>query len=448
MKKFLQIACLMLLPLSFTYGQTGSINLKNGYIVEHGGTSAKPVYLVLAYGQPAALTYTNGFIVSEGEFNNVRWYINNGIGTYTVPFGSSGTYNPANGLPTYASVGSIIPVILNITGAGTGSGGSGFIDFSTYHTLPLNSSNLPVGYAGDPTNLAPIYPLLSQPNTTDNSWNLIDRFWFINAQSYSPKPTLGNVQLSYLKATNSEIAAPNVFTETQLLAQRFNPAKGWGDWLGGGGLDFGTGFGGSGTVSASDFFRVWTLSNQNSPLPIKISSFTTQCDNNVALVQWTSQSELNNDYYTIKKTMDNVHFETVGTVKGAGTSSLANNYSMNDNSPFGGTSYYYLYQTDFDGNVSEVGAIPFNGCAAPSSTAINSYNTINFIEIQINSVGVDNFDISLVNLLGQSVIHENHSVVLGNNEVRLNNNLSPGIYLLNVKNAKYNYTKKLVIGVK
>jgi len=314
---------------------------------------------------------------------------------------------------------------------------------------------MPLGGYGDPPNLQPAFGP-GHPSPTDNSYEVVDRFWFIYAQSYCTKPTLSSIQLNYINTGgNTEVGGANLpwLTETNLFAQRYNPTvgKGWGDWTGTGGTDLaipGNGYATSGSVIPANFYRVWTLTNSTSPLPIQISSFTGQCDNGVALIQWTSQSELNNDYYTVKKTMDNVHFETVGTVKGAGTSSMPNNYSIIDNSPFGGTSYYYLYQTDFDNTTNPAGNIAFTGCSVPSATTFNGYNTTNFIEIQINSVGADNYDISLVNLLGQSVINETHSVVLGNNEIRLNNNISPGVYILNVKNAKYNYTKKLVVGVR
>lgn len=437
---FALLAASLLMSAQLGYSQ-GKMTMSSGYFVESGGTSTTPVYLVVGNKATAAIARTGGWIISEGEFNEMRWFIDNGTGLYTVPFGYGTT--------------SYLPVVINISSPGSGNGGSGYINFSTYHTQDLNTADMPSGGYGDPPNLQPAFGP-GHPSPSDNSYEVVDRFWFIDARSnsqYSPVPTLSNVQLNYINSgANTEVGNANLpwLVETNLFTQRYNPTvgKGWGDWTGSGGQDFGLGSDGSGTVTAANFYRVWTLTNSTSPLPIQISAFTGQCNNGTAFIQWTSQTELNNDYYTIKKTMDNVHFETVGTVKGAGTSSLANNYSLTDNSPFGGNSYYILYQTDIDGNTTMVQSIPFAGCEAPAATSFNAYNTTNFVEVQINSVSDDNYEISLINLLGQTVVHESHSVVLGNNEVKVNNNFSPGVYVLSVKNNKYNFTKKLVIGVK
>jgi hypothetical protein len=63
-------------------------------------------------------------------------------------------------------------------------------------------------------------------------------------------------------------------------------------------------------------------------------------------------------------------------------------------------------------------------------------------------VAADNFNISLVNMLGQTITSQNHAVALGSNQIPLNFTLSPGIYIINVKNDKYNYSKKLSLGIK
>jgi len=445
MKKTFQIVSILLLSAGLAFGQA-AINFKNGYMVQHGGTRAKPIYLVIGNAASTATVPGNGWIVSEGEYNMVRWYVDQNTGTYVIPFGYSSTY--------------YLPETMTIGTAGIHSGGAAWIDFSTYHTPALNSRAMPQ----DVSNMGPIIPANSQPTPIDDSYQVVDRFWMDSAASYFAKPALsGNgLTFSYISknGTPSEVNGTNVNNIEQFfLAQRFNitiASKGsWGDWLGTAGTDVVNGPAtigtvSSGTVSGANFYRSWTLSNSNSPLPIDISSFTAQCDNGIVSIQWTSQSELNNQYYTVKKTLDNVHFETVGTIPGEGTSSLPKNYTMTDNAPLAGTSYYFLYQTDFDNNTTMVKAIPFTGCGgtAITQTTINAFNTTSLITIEINSIEADNYSISLTNLLGQTVLNENHAVALGSNEVLLNTSLSPGIYFLNVKNAKNNYTKKLALGIK
>ncbi len=410
--------------------------------VLNGGTSSTPIYIEV--NNPAANAITtigkNADIISESEFNMVKWDISNNSGEYVVPFGV--------GTSEY------LPLFINI---GTAGNTGGCILFSTWHTPADNE--VPVSFRpSDVSNMAAMYTSPGgQPSNADNSWNSVDRFWVIDTYtipdiSYTTKPSLNNITFRYINnaGSPSETAAPNVFAEADLLAQRFNSTQTtWGDWLGTGATDsIGSNFSQvkSGAVSAANFFRSWTLSSQNSPLPIALSSFTDACINGMAYIEWTSETEVNNAYYTVKKTADNIHFETVGTITGAGTTSLRNNYSLIDNSPFAGTSYYFLYQTDYDGVMNPAGsAIPFSGCGNSAVSSVNGFNTATDIEIQINSDSYTNVNISLVTMLGQVIMNENHAVTIGYNEFRISHNYSAGIYLLNLRNEKINYTKKLIL---
>ncbi len=440
MNKFLPLVGLLVAPLvGFSQARIVINGTSLVTIVENGGIKAKPIYIDVNNSATNAITTvgTKGWIVSESEFNMVKWDISTTTGAYTVPFGYSSLYS--------------IPLTLTL-GAGASAGGS--ILFSTYHTPNLNSASQP----SDVNNMGPIIPANSQPTPIDDSYQVVDRFWIMDASSYGTKPAITQTVFTFLStaSTASEVGGLNVAgIEPLLLAQRYNttiPTKGsWGDWLGLAGQAGPTGVTNtdkSGPLTAANFYRSWTLSSSNSPLPIEISSFTDICNNGAALVQWTSQSELNNDYYTLKKTTDNVHFETVGTLKGAGTTSMPTNYSITDNNPFPGVSYYLLYQTDIDQTTTLVKTIPFQGCGGPAATTITAFNTSNYIEVQINSIAADEYDMTLTNMLGQTLLNEHHSVVVGSNEIQLSNTLSPGIYILNLKGNMGSLTKKLAIGVK
>ena len=415
-------------------------------IVENGGVAATPIYIEIANPAANAITVsgTSGWIISESEFNMVKWDIGTSTGAYTVPWGYSTT--------------DYLPLTLNLSTAGTGTGS---ILFSTYHTSSADQF-LAGQDPSDVTNMAS-NTAVGAPSTSDNSYNAVDRFWIMDtykgAFAYTTKPAASSIVFNYIHANpGAEFAAPNISAdESDLIAQRFNPGAhlGWGDWFGSGTWAISGNIGtvtNTNAVSAANFFRSWTLSNSTDPLPISISSLTAQCDNGAALIQWTSQSELNNAYYTVKKTTDNIHFETVATVLSTapgGNSSFPINYSVTDNAPDAGQSYYFLYQTDLDGNTNPAN-IPFaifTGCGTDAVTTVNAYNTTNNIVVQINSVSADEFNISLINMLGQTIYTGPHSVALGNNEIMLPNDVSPGVYVLTIRNEKVNYSKKMVIGV-
>ncbi|HXB13645.1 MAG TPA: hypothetical protein VNZ45_16780, partial [Bacteroidia bacterium] len=263
-----------------------------------------------------------------------------------------------------------------------------------------------------------------------------------------------NLTFTYIDlGLGTEVALPNIFAESQLLAQRFNSTNStWGDYLGTTGTDIATTPTGTcqndpvAAIAPADFFRSWTLSSQLDPLPIQLTSFNVDCDNNVAAITWTSSTEINNDHYTVEKTTDGATYEAVATVKGAGNSSTPLNYSATDNTPLPGTSYYRLSQTDFDGKTTHFTPITFQGCKI-SGTTLSAFNSNGNIVVRVSSDYSDAYTVSLVNTLGQTILTEVKSLPDGYSEFMLNlGTLSKSIYMLNVRSNRANYSKKLVLG--
>lgn len=84
-------------------------------------------------------------------------------------------------------------------------------------------------------------------------------------------------------------------------------------------------------------------------LPIELSDFTTKCNGSSIGIRWTTVSEINNDYFTIERSTDLIHWQALGTIPGAGNSDKIINYSFTDPTSISGTRYFRLKQTDFDG---------------------------------------------------------------------------------------------------
>jgi len=95
-------------------------------------------------------------------------------------------------------------------------------------------------------------------------------------------------------------------------------------------------------------------------LPIELVKFETIPENNSVKVKWETNSEVNNDYFTIEKSNDGTQFLPVGTVHGAGTSSATLSYSFVDDQPYQGINYYRLKQVDYDGQFTYSKTISVN----------------------------------------------------------------------------------------
>lgn len=84
-------------------------------------------------------------------------------------------------------------------------------------------------------------------------------------------------------------------------------------------------------------------------MPITISKWTATSLEESVLLEWTTASEENNDFFTIERSVDGVRWITLGSVKGFGTTSVTHDYSYEDLKPVSGISYYRLKQTDYNG---------------------------------------------------------------------------------------------------
>jgi len=443
MKKVLYILFLFLIPIMGI--DQARVFINSGYIVMGiSGTATKvnPTYFIVHNPASNAITQTSGGIVSEKEWGMLWWDIGTSAASYTVPF----SYTDGTSLPLTVD-------------ASLGAGiGNGTILFSSWHGTAINcfsgASNPADNACYEPSDVTNMYPAtsISSPTATDDSYYAVDRFWVIDASiGYTTKPS-PEITFSYINTgANSEIAAPNVLTEANLIPQRFNSSLNtWGDWIGGNQTVSGVG-GGVGAVSmavkvpATKFFRSWTLSDSKAPMPIELISFSATCDSGNASIEWSSATESNNNHYTIEKTNDGINYKTVAVVNGVGTSSTVTNYSFTDRNPLIGTSYYRLSQTDNDGTTTILKEITFTGCENAANT-IEAYAANGVITVNANSVTTDNYTITLLTVLGQALLTENHPIAIGDNSIKIRSDVSEGIYILNVKSDKVDYNKKLFIG--
>ncbi|MBL0341089.1 MAG: hypothetical protein IPP71_09290 [Bacteroidetes bacterium] len=88
------------------------------------------------------------------------------------------------------------------------------------------------------------------------------------------------------------------------------------------------------------------------PLPIQLVDFSAQLINDHVDLNWTTASEINNDYFTIQRSANAIEWENLQHIDGAGNSNSPRNYNLSDMHPLEGISYYRLKQTDFNGNTS------------------------------------------------------------------------------------------------
>src|ERR1035437_1379595 len=107
---------------NLSYAQNNDLVLNGAYIILDGGTTATPIYLVVAQSSTSGIIRPGGgHISSEGQYNFVKWTSAASTGNYIFPFGVGG--NAVD----------YIPFTFNKTSAGNSD-----IGMSTWTTNPQN----------------------------------------------------------------------------------------------------------------------------------------------------------------------------------------------------------------------------------------------------------------------------------------------------------------------
>lgn len=138
---------------------------------------------------------------------------------------------------------------------------------------------------------------------------------------------------------------------------------------------------------------------RQSALPITLSFFDAyHVDNidNMIIVEWETQSQQNNDYFTIYKSYDGYEWSELTKVEGAGNVNSSLFYRIEDRHPIPGVQYYKLRQTDYDGNWEEF-EIASVTIKQERKEVVKAYNQLGQ-DIDINTKGLiyqvwDNGDI-------------------------------------------------------
>lgn len=96
--------------------------------------------------------------------------------------------------------------------------------------------------------------------------------------------------------------------------------------------------------------------SQENPLPVELSSFNSSVNNRDVTLYWSTSAETNNSGFDIERlasrsgSIVNGQWSKVGSVKGKGTTTSANNYTYTDRELNTGRYNYRLKQIDYNGN--------------------------------------------------------------------------------------------------
>ena len=161
--------------------------------------------------------------------------------------------------------------------------------------------------------------------------------------------------------------------------------------------------------------------DDNTVLPIELAAFGATCDGNFSILEWTTASERNNDYFSLERSDDAINFTEVARIAGAGNSIEPLSYSYTDYGVRGGDNYYRLVQVDYDGTRTASEIIVTNCVEASGEPEVLAYpNPFNGdLTVELENFGNQPARIDVYDVLGRIVYtedvdapHNNYQTVL------------------------------------
>ncbi|OHX67291.1 T9SS type A sorting domain-containing protein [Flammeovirga pacifica] len=168
-------------------------------------------------------------------------------------------------------------------------------------------------------------------------------------------------------------------------------------------------------------------------LPVTFGYFTATKKAGIVEIKWSTYTEINNDYFIVERSLDGLNWSSIGQVNGFGNSNIEIEYQFTDTSPFLGTAYYRIKQTDYDGQSEYFG---------PKKVSNNDINTITiypnpnsgFFYIKMNKDDLQY--LKIFDSLGKNVIY-NIDVVTDNLINITLNKHKKGIYYIKYRNSSF-----------
>jgi len=385
----------------------GELNLDDDHV---GGSGGKNI-IIRSTGSSTLppILRTNGFIRAEtyGNNGNVIWrHAAGALSSITIPFGFS------------SLAADYVPLTLTPVGAKFDS-----LVVTTFRTAVNNT---------------PFPPTVAHVNNlggADNSLQTVDRFWKIEATG-----TFTSVNAGFRCTASEQGAIVNP------RAQRWIPASlGWALPVGAQAnmAPFGT----QANTQPPTLSGWWTLAAILNPLPVELLDFKAECEDVDMKISWITGSEINNDFFTVERGSDGIEFEPIASVKGAGNSSSAINYAINDISPIKGVNYYRLKQTDFDGYFKYSEVISHTSCSDIHELNIFTYVESNRnIQLVMEANGSEKATITVTDLSGRIVYRQAVVVAEGFNQFTIpGHTFSQGMYLVSLKGELNSFSDKIII---
>jgi len=197
-------------------------------------------------------------------------------------------------------------------------------------------------------------------------------------------------------------------------------------------------------------FSPFTLGSDGSsgnPLPVELISFDAKPKGKAVELTWVTATEIDNAYFEVQRSVNGIHFERIATLQGAGNSTITINYSIMDENPVVGNSYYRLKQVDFDGtsDFSKIINVQYRSERKFEIISISPSPASSYTQLTLNVAEPDEIFIKIYDNKGDLLKKDKVVVLEGYNEIRLDvSGLPTGVYYITAQNSKAFVSSRII----
>ncbi len=167
--------------------------------------------------------------------------------------------------------------------------------------------------------------------------------------------------------------------------------------------------------------------------PVTLSSFDMRCNNSNTMVEWTTQSEVNNDYFILESGTDMIRWRQCGVVPGSGNSNSSHHYVF-EHARGKSDVYYRLSQVDYDGRTKHLHSAAMEACDATHGNLSVYPNPTQGLFYISGERTTDISGIELLDLQGRIVFSQKwNELPAGQVEVALTQPFTSGMYVLMIR---------------
>lgn len=398
------------LTLSDEMEVTNTITFTDGVVNTGGGN-----ILICSNSSASAISGHSSASFVNG---NLRRYIATNTSTYDLPVGNG-----------YGSSGYQLAQLINNNLTGTSYLTASFTSLTNHDNNDMSASDGYMTYQS----VAPDGVWIISPNSQPGSGNYGVRLYITNFSSQ-----LTDNEFGPLKRAEASASAA--------------------DWSDAGGTM--NGWNGSGRLTSDGYamrsgftsfsqFGIGRASAAGNPLPIELVSFSAEpTKDETVKLNWITAVEIQNDHFTIERSVNGTDFVEVTRVAGKGNSSETSYYNALDLQPNKGTNYYRLKQTDYNGEFtySDIISVNFGEVTVEPTVTVypNPVNNSSAVTISLTNASAELTEVKMIEVSTGRLIHK-ETFTGNNNQMPLPTNLSAGMYILQATHAGSTTNTKLLV---